>query len=156
VWVLAAVTLARLLRSGDLSLIYAPGVEDEAIRDLSRAREDADLKRSTAAIILIAEVGDLTRFDSAAIDDNLREGCRVRTWVPLGNRRCLCFVVAPANSITLCVSGRRERFVSSPRIVPARSTRLLGQRRGVITRGPANRLAGAADSSPRESGRRSV
>ncbi|HSA81762.1 MAG TPA: IS110 family transposase [Geminicoccaceae bacterium] len=43
-----AVTLARLLRSGDLSSIYVPGVEDEAIRDLSRAREDAmhDLKRS--------------------------------------------------------------------------------------------------------------
>lgn len=43
-----AVTLARLLRSGDLSSIYVPGVEDEAIRDLSRARADAmhDLKRS--------------------------------------------------------------------------------------------------------------
>lgn len=31
-----AVTLARLLRSGDLSAIYVPTVEDEAIRDLSR------------------------------------------------------------------------------------------------------------------------
>jgi transposase len=43
-----AVTLARLLRSGDLSSIYVPTVDDEAIRDLSRAREDAvrDLKRS--------------------------------------------------------------------------------------------------------------
>jgi transposase len=43
-----AVTLARLLRSGDLSPIYVPTVADEAIRDLSRAREDAvrDLKRS--------------------------------------------------------------------------------------------------------------
>jgi transposase len=43
-----AMTLARLLRSGDLSSIYVPGVEDEAIRDLSRGREDAlrDLKRS--------------------------------------------------------------------------------------------------------------
>jgi transposase len=43
-----AVTLARLLRSGDLSSIYVPTVADEAIRDLSRAREDAvhDLKRS--------------------------------------------------------------------------------------------------------------
>src|SRR5207247_6388468 len=34
-----AVTLARLLRSGDLSSIYVPTVDDEAIRDLSRARE---------------------------------------------------------------------------------------------------------------------
>ena len=42
-----AVTLARLLRSGDLSSIYVPTVDDEAIRDLSRAREDTvrDLKR---------------------------------------------------------------------------------------------------------------
>src|SRR5262249_48173559 len=43
-----AVTLARLLRSGDFSSIYVPTIDDEAIRDLSRAREDAvcDLKRS--------------------------------------------------------------------------------------------------------------
>ncbi len=43
-----AVPLARLLRSGDLSSIYVPTVEDEAIRDLGRAREDTvrDLKRS--------------------------------------------------------------------------------------------------------------
>jgi transposase len=35
------------MRSGDLSSIYVPSVEDEAIRDLSRAREDAvaDLRR---------------------------------------------------------------------------------------------------------------
>jgi len=43
-----AVTLARWLRSGDLSPIYVPTIDDEAIRDLSRAREDTvhDLKRS--------------------------------------------------------------------------------------------------------------
>jgi transposase len=37
---------ARLMRSGDLTPVYVPTVEDEAIRDLSRAREDAirDLK----------------------------------------------------------------------------------------------------------------
>src|SRR5229473_2013654 len=41
-----AVTLARLMRSDDLTSIYVPRVEDEAIRDLSRGREDAmrDLK----------------------------------------------------------------------------------------------------------------
>ena len=41
-----AITLARLMRSADLSAIYVPQVEDEAIRDLSRGREDAlrDLK----------------------------------------------------------------------------------------------------------------
>jgi transposase len=36
-----AVQLARLLRSGDLTPVYVPTVEDEAIRDLVRAREDA-------------------------------------------------------------------------------------------------------------------
>jgi transposase len=41
-----AVQLARLMRSGDLTRVDVPAVEDEAIRDLSRAREDAlsDLK----------------------------------------------------------------------------------------------------------------
>jgi transposase len=41
-----AVQLARLARSGDLTAVYVPTMEDEAIRDLTRAREDAisDLK----------------------------------------------------------------------------------------------------------------
>jgi transposase len=41
-----ALKLARLMRSGDLTPVYVPQVEDEAIRDLCRAREDAirDLK----------------------------------------------------------------------------------------------------------------
>lgn len=44
-----AITLARLMRSEDLTSIYVPRVEDEALRDLSRGREDArqDLPRST-------------------------------------------------------------------------------------------------------------
>lgn len=41
-----ALQLARLMRVGDLTPVYVPKVEDEAIRDLTRAREDAisDLK----------------------------------------------------------------------------------------------------------------
>jgi transposase len=41
-----ALQLARLARSGDLTSVYVPQVEDEAIRDLTRAREDtlSDLK----------------------------------------------------------------------------------------------------------------
>jgi transposase len=41
-----AVQLARLARSGDLTSVYVPKVEDEAVRDLTRAREDtlSDLK----------------------------------------------------------------------------------------------------------------
>jgi transposase len=36
-----AMQLARLARSGDLTAVYVPKVEDEAIRALTRAREDA-------------------------------------------------------------------------------------------------------------------
>jgi len=32
---------ARLHRAGELTPVYVPWVEDEAMRDLSRAREDA-------------------------------------------------------------------------------------------------------------------
>jgi len=41
-----AVQLARLMRSGDLTRVYVPTVEEEAIRELTRAREDTlrDLK----------------------------------------------------------------------------------------------------------------
>jgi len=41
-----AVQWARLMRSGDLTPVYVPAVQDEAICDLSRAHEDAlhDLK----------------------------------------------------------------------------------------------------------------
>src|SRR5437867_6982336 len=43
-----AVELARLLRSGDLTRVYVPGVEGEAVRDVSRAR-DATLVTLKAA-----------------------------------------------------------------------------------------------------------
>ena len=41
-----ALQLARLHRAGELTAIHVPGIDDEAVRDLSRAREDAqrDLK----------------------------------------------------------------------------------------------------------------
>jgi transposase len=44
----AAVQLARLLRSGELTPVYVPAVADEAIGDLVRAREDR-LKEGKAA-----------------------------------------------------------------------------------------------------------
>jgi transposase len=40
--------LARLLRAGELTPVYVPSPEDEAIRDLSRAREDAVLVLKSA------------------------------------------------------------------------------------------------------------
>jgi transposase len=47
-----AVQLARLLRSGDLTPVYVPTVDDEAIRDVVRAREDAlkDIKAAKARL----------------------------------------------------------------------------------------------------------
>jgi transposase len=36
-----ALTLARLFRAGELTAIHVPDVDDEAMRDLTRAREDA-------------------------------------------------------------------------------------------------------------------
>lgn len=43
-----AVQLARLFRAGELTPVYVPDREDEAIRDLSRAREDAMLVQKGA------------------------------------------------------------------------------------------------------------
>jgi len=44
--------LTRLLRSGDLTSVYVPNTEDEASRDLSRAREDAMLGLKCAKLRL--------------------------------------------------------------------------------------------------------
>ena len=49
-----AVQLARLLRSGDLTPVHVPTTEDEAIRDLSRAREDAVIDLKSARLRLKA------------------------------------------------------------------------------------------------------
>jgi transposase len=49
-----AVQLARLMRSGALTPVYVPKVEDEAIRDLTRAREDALSDRKAAKFRLTA------------------------------------------------------------------------------------------------------
>ena len=49
-----AVDLARLLRSGDLTRVYVPTVEDEAIRDLCRARDAARLTMKNAKLRLKA------------------------------------------------------------------------------------------------------
>jgi transposase len=43
-----AITLARLHRAGELQAIYVPLPEDEAMRDLSRAREDAKITERKA------------------------------------------------------------------------------------------------------------
>lgn len=47
-----AMELARLLRSGDLRSVWVPSVEDEAIRDLSRARDATQLTLKAAKLRL--------------------------------------------------------------------------------------------------------
>lgn len=49
-----AVTLARLLRSSDLTAVYVPSVDDEAIRDLCRARDAARFTLKDAKLRLKA------------------------------------------------------------------------------------------------------
>src|SRR5712692_10026204 len=46
-----AVLLARLMRSGDLTAIYVPTVEDEAIRDVGRANWNAAHLRWLSAVV---------------------------------------------------------------------------------------------------------
>ena len=47
-----AAQLARLLRSGDLTSVYVPTIEDEAVRDLSRAREAAPRSNCSVAVAI--------------------------------------------------------------------------------------------------------
>jgi transposase len=56
-----AIKLARLMRSGDLIPVYVPAVEDEAMRDLCRAREETIRDLKTAKFRLKAF---LLRHDS--------------------------------------------------------------------------------------------
>jgi transposase len=49
-----AVALARLLRSGDLTGVYVPSVEDEAIRDVCRARDATRITLKAAKLRLKA------------------------------------------------------------------------------------------------------
>ena len=78
-----AVQLARLMRSGDLTPVYVPQVEDEAIRDLSRAREDALHDLKTAKF----------RLKAFLLRHDIRYTGRA-TWVP-AHLRWLSEVVCP-------------------------------------------------------------
>src|SRR2546425_9738185 len=78
-----AMQLARLLRSGDLTPVYIPSVEDEAIRDVVRAREDA-LKDLKAAKV---------RLKAFLLRQDIRYEGRA-TWGP-AHLRWLANVVCP-------------------------------------------------------------
>jgi transposase len=78
-----AITLARLMRSGDLSSIYVPQIEDEALRDLSRGREDAmdDLKRSKRRLKTFLLRQDI-RYEGRAYRRDLRSRYDATTLAP--------------------------------------------------------------------------
>jgi transposase len=78
-----AVELARLLRSGDLTGVYVPSIEDEAIRDLSRARDAARLTMKSAKVRLKAFLLRLGRHYEGRAD-----------WTE-AHRRYLAKVVCP-------------------------------------------------------------
>jgi transposase len=63
-----AVELARLLWSGDLTRVYVPAVEDEAIRDLCRARDAARLTLKNAKLRLKAFLLQLGLHDVGRAD----------------------------------------------------------------------------------------
>jgi transposase len=78
-----AMQLARLARSGDLAAVYVPTVEDEAIRDLSRAREDTLSDRKDAKF----------RLQAFLLRHDIRYGGRAH-WSP-AHLRWLSEVVCP-------------------------------------------------------------
>lgn len=78
-----AIKLARLMRSGDLTPVDVPTVDDEAIRDLCRGREDAIRDLKTAQF----------RLKALLLRQDIRDTGRA-TWGP-AHRRWLREVVCP-------------------------------------------------------------
>lgn len=79
-----AVQLARLRRSGDLAPVYVPAVEDKAIRDVVRAREDTlkDVQTATA------------RLQAFLLRHDIRSTGRAN-WGPAHHLRWLAGVTCP-------------------------------------------------------------
>jgi transposase len=84
-----AVQLARVMRAGDLTPVDVPAVEDDAIRDLSRAREEAIRALKTAKF----------RLNAFVLRHDIRDTGRA-TWSP-AHLRWLADVVCatPAHQI---------------------------------------------------------
>src|SRR6266571_1379689 len=100
-----AVPLARLARAGDLTPVYVPNVDDAAIRDLTRAREDAISDRKDAKF----------RLKAFVLRQDIRSAGRAN-WGP-AHLRWLAAVVCPtpAQQIVLqeyvrAVSEHTERL----------------------------------------------
>jgi transposase len=116
-----AVDLARLLRSGDLTAVYVPSVEDEAIRDLCRARDAARLTLKNAKLRLKALLLRLGLHYVGRADWNE------------AHRRYLAKVVCPT-------PAQQIVFQESVRAVDEQVDRLHRLEDELLERGPAWRL----------------
>jgi len=116
-----AVALARLLRSGDLTPVYVPTVEDEAVRDLCRARDAARLTLKNAKLRLTAFLLRLGRHYMGRADWNE------------AHRRYLAKVVCPTPT-------QQVVFQESVRAVDEQVDRLRRLEAELLERAPAWRL----------------
>lgn len=116
-----AVELARLLRSGDLTHVYVPTVEDEAIRDLCRARDAARLTLRNAKLRLQAFLLRLGHHYVGRAD-----------WTD-AHRRYLAKVVCPT-------AAQQIVFQESVRAVDEQVDRLHRLEAELLESGPAWRL----------------
>src|SRR5216684_4798554 len=116
-----AVELARLLRSGDLTAVYVPSVEDEALRDLFRSRDAARVTGKDAKLRLKAFLLRLGRHyvGRAAWND--------------AHRRYLAKVVCPT-------PAQQIVFQESVRAVDEQVDRLQRLEAELLERAPAWRL----------------
>ena len=116
-----AVALARLLRSGDLTRVYVPTVDDEAMRDLCRARDAARLTLKNAKLRLKAFLLRLGRHYVGRADWNE------------AHRRYLAKVVCPT-------PAQQIVFQESVRAVDEQVDRMHRLEAELLERAPAWRL----------------
>jgi transposase len=122
-----AVELARLLRSGDLTAVYVPSVEDEAVRDLCRARDAARVTGKDAKLRLKAFLLRLGLHDVGRT-----------TWND-AHRRYLAKVVCPTPTQQIV-------FQESVRAVDEQVDRRQRLDAELLERAPAWRLAPVVDA----------
>ena len=102
-----AVDLARLLRSGDLTRVYVPSVEDEAVRDVCRARDAARVTMKDAKLRLKALLLRLGRHYVGRADSPT-SGISRRSCVPRQRSR-LCSRNSCAPSMSKSIGSRASR-----------------------------------------------
>jgi transposase len=113
-----AIQLARLRRSGDLTPVAVPAVEDEAIRDLARAREDAIRDRKAAK----------NRWQACLLRQDSRDAGRA-TWGP-AHLRWLAEVVCSTPAQQMGVQAYVRAVSEQQERLPRRETDLRAQVQG--------------------------